>query len=347
MVTGNKRRIKVGSEANQSRKKRGAKEVEEEVDQVNTTKKKQKLDRELSLYSQCYKVLESMRDKWFGWYFEELDVENNPDYFSVISKPMDFVTIKSKLAKNLYVNTVDEFPEDVRLVFANTVRYYPPDDPLHKNAQKLMKIFELRWESVKKKLACGFSRIEVGQSRPKTSSYVGQKVSLSTNPDEKELSKKDKPDSKSDQDSMLLSPSKVLRAATMKIRFADTIVRAKFKNLIDESTNKADVKMKMQKAKQLLQTRQREVKAKIEAETRAARLKVVLEERLAREKWEEEVKSKIEDRLETEKELEKLCGEGGGSYLARTQKMEELGLFLRIEDYWPELEEIYEEGEIS
>lgn len=319
MVTENKLRIEVGSEANRSRKKRGAKEVEEvNVDQTNT-KKKQKLDRELSLRSRCHKVLKSLKEEWFGWRFENL-VTDNPDYFSAISKPMDFVTIKSKLDKNLYVNTVREFPEDVRLVFANAVRYYPPENMLHKNAKRLKKIFEIRWESVKKKLASEVSRIE----------------------------QKDNPESKSDQGSkgfamtMPLSPKKALRAATIRIRFSDAIVKARYRKLIDESSNKADVMMRMKKEKQLLETRERQVKATVEAETRAARLKAVREERLAREKLEEEAKSNFEDHLETDKEIVKLCG---GSYLARTRCLKDLGLVLRI-DYWPELEEIKEEGEI-
>ncbi|KAG7590227.1 Bromodomain [Arabidopsis suecica] len=278
-----------------------------------------------------------MKEEWFGWGFEELVVDN-PDYFSVISKPMDFVTINSKLAKNLYVNIVQEFPEDVRLFFANSVRYYPPENPLHKNAEdvrlfftnavryyppenplhknakKLKEIFEFRWESVKKKLACEVSKT---------------------------------PESKSDQGSkgfaltMPLSHKKALRAATIRIRYSDTIIKAKYRKLIDESSNKADVLMRMQKEKQLLERRERGVKARIEAETRAARLKVVCEERLAREKLEEEAKSNFEDHFETEKVV-KLCG---GSYLARTRCLKDLGLVLRI-DYWPELEEIKEEGEI-
>ncbi|XP_023641232.1 transcription factor GTE12-like [Capsella rubella] len=320
MVTENKLRINVGSEANLTRKKRGAEDVEE-VDQANM-KKKPKLDRELSLYSVCLKVLKSMRDEWSGWRFEELVVEI-ADYFSVISKPMDFVTIKSKLAKNLYVNIAEGFPKDVRLVFTNAIRYYPPENPLHKDAKKLMRIFELRWESVKKKLACG-------------SIYLDQKVSRSTNPVEKQ-SKEDKPESRNDQYLMPLSPTKALRAATIGIRFADTIVKARYRKVIDESGNKTDVMKKMQKEKQLLERRQREVKARIEGETRAARLKVLCRERLALEELGEEAKFNVEDHLETEREMVKLCG---GSYMARTRRIEELGLFLRIEEYWPELEEI-------
>ncbi|XP_010467989.1 PREDICTED: transcription factor GTE12-like [Camelina sativa] len=335
MVTETKLIINLGSEANRSRKKRGGEEVEEELDQANT-KKKQKMDcdRELlSLHDLCLELLKSMRDEWLGWRFEELVIEN-PDYFSVISKPMDFVTIKSKLAKNLYVDIAEEFPRDVQLVFENAIRYYPPESSLHKNAKKLKKFFELRWESVKKKIACGRVNLD-------------QKVSRLINP-VKEQSKEDKPESKFefDQGLMPLSPTKALRAATIRIRFADTIVKAKYRKLIDESGgNKADVMMRIQKEKQLLEKREREVKARIEGEPRAARLKVLCKERLAIEELEEEAKFNIVDNSQTMKEMVKLCGR---SYLARRARRieEELGLFLRIEDYWPELEEIKEEGEI-
>ncbi|XP_010472263.1 PREDICTED: transcription factor GTE12-like [Camelina sativa] len=328
MVTETKLRLRIclGSEVNQSRKKRKAEEQRDD-DLENTKKQKLDVDGESSssMYDMCLKVLKSMRDEWFGSRFEELVIEN-PNYFSVISKPMDFVTIKSKLAKNLYVSIAKEFPKDVRLVYENAIRYYPPENSLHKNAKKLMRVFEVRWEPVIKKKAC-------------ESFYLDQKVSsLSKSP---AVLKEDKPETESKFD------PKALRAAAIRIRFADTIAKARYrKELIDESggsNNKADVMMGMQKAKQLLETRQREEEARIESETRAARLKVLCRERLALEELAEEAKFNVVNNLETEKDMVKLCG---GSYLARTRSLQELGLRLIFEDYWPELEEIKEEGEI-
>ena len=44
------------------------------------------------------------------------------DYFDVILEPMDFGTVKKKLAHNVYHN-VGEFIYDMKLVFDNCVKY--------------------------------------------------------------------------------------------------------------------------------------------------------------------------------------------------------------------------------
>lgn len=169
--------------ANQSRK-RGPEELEEEV-QAN---KKQKLNRVLS--SQCLNLLKSLRGHEFGWLFgEPVDPVklNIPDYFSVISKPMDLATISSKLLKNVY-SSADEFAADVRLTFDNALRYNPPENFVHDVAKELQEIFEARWESLRKKKVSdlhgekvteGSRRqpVEVGwvrQSSPETSASSGR-----------------------------------------------------------------------------------------------------------------------------------------------------------------------------
>ncbi|VVB08162.1 unnamed protein product [Arabis nemorensis] len=137
-------------------KKRGPKELEE----VQATKKL-KLDRGLS--SQCFALLRLLREHQLGWLFNKpvdpvkLKI---PDYFSVISKPMDLGTIKSKLLKSAY-SSADEFADDVRLTFSNAMFYNPPENLVHKVAKELNEIFEVRWESLKKKKISELSGIEV------------------------------------------------------------------------------------------------------------------------------------------------------------------------------------------
>uniref|UniRef100_A0A0D3AUM1 Bromo domain-containing protein n=1 Tax=Brassica oleracea var. oleracea TaxID=109376 RepID=A0A0D3AUM1_BRAOL len=198
--------------ANQSRK-RGPDELGEF--QAN---KKQKLNRVLS--SQCLNLLKSLRGHEFGWLFgEPVDPVklNIPDYFSVISKPMDLGTISSKLLKNVY-SSADEFAADVRLTFDNALTYNPPDNFVHDVAKELQVIFEARWESLRKKKVSDLhgekvtevrQPVEVGwirQSSPETSASSGrfsvelpkqakeksQKVPLLLKPVTK-LSKKDTP----------------------------------------------------------------------------------------------------------------------------------------------------------
>ncbi|KAJ0242619.1 Transcription factor GTE12 [Hirschfeldia incana] len=164
---------------NQSRK-RGPDEELEEV-QAN---KKQKLNRVLS--SQCLNLVKSLTGHEFGWLFgEPVDPVklNIPDYFSVISKPMDLGTVSSKLLKNVY-SFADEFAADVRLTFDNALRYNPPENFVHDVAKELLEIFEARWESLKKKKVSDLhgegsrrQSAEVGwvkQSSPETSESSGR-----------------------------------------------------------------------------------------------------------------------------------------------------------------------------
>ncbi|CAN8245867.1 unnamed protein product [Cochlearia groenlandica] len=136
--------------------KRGLIELEEV--QAN---KKQKLVHGLS--TQCLTLLRLLMDHHLGWIFREpVDPArlNIPNYFTVVSKPMDLGTIRSKLLKSVYKDE-DEFAADVRLTFGNAMAYNAPDNTVHKMAKDLKRVFEVRWESLKKKKALGLSAIEV------------------------------------------------------------------------------------------------------------------------------------------------------------------------------------------
>ena len=79
------------------------------------------------------------------------------------------------------------------------------------------------------------------------------------------------------------------RAAAIKIRFADIIVKS--------SSNKSEAMMTIRREKRLLQERQLEEKAMIEE-----RMKVRQEERLAVLKMEEEEKAMMEERMKVRQE---------------------------------------------
>merc|ERR1711912_200050 len=53
-----------------------------------------------------------------------------PDYPKIITHPMDFGTIEGKLNSAAY-ETVDEWIDDVRLVFGNAKTFNPPDHVVH------------------------------------------------------------------------------------------------------------------------------------------------------------------------------------------------------------------------
>ncbi|XP_023638643.1 transcription factor GTE12 [Capsella rubella] len=460
-----------------------------EIDDVQA-KKKQKLDSDLS--SQCLALLRGLMDHQVGWVFDKpvdpvrLKI---PDYFSVISKPMDLGTIKSKLLKNGYGNA-DEFAADVRLTFANAMAYNPTDNWVHKSAKEIKEVFEVKWESLKKKKVSKLPRtgvtevskrqpVEVDcpiQSSPGTSASSGvfsvglkkpakgnsEKGSLSSKP-VKVQSKKDtlavmpkalatksrtkkldhglgdnsalkipakdlvrtaacrcglcgrtvciclkscsssgseassltysqvkntsgsqaselepqsngsvtsrnernggvnsqfdKPSNSALLDNELktafpalppVPPEKALRAAIIKAQYADTILKAKHRKVLDQN-NKADL-IRIQIEKEQMERAQREEKARIEAEMRAAkvaaqmRAQAELKEKRDRQRL-ELAKMKISYDFEhnNPSKLEKDFFEVSGYFsLARTRLLfeEELGLVLKSDDDHMELEEI-------
>ncbi|XVF27408.1 hypothetical protein REPUB_Repub14bG0104300 [Reevesia pubescens] len=173
-----------------------------------------------------------------------------------------------------------------------------------------------------------------------------------------------------------MSPKKALRAAMLKRRFADTILKAQQKALLDHGDKADPVKMMHEKEK--LERRQREEKAKIEAQIRAAeaaaRMKAEVELKKQREREREaarialqkmEKTAEIEQNLEILKELEMLSGcplynqlhsrKNGSEKVtggSRWNPLHQLGLFIKDEyseddaDEEAVLNEDGEEGEI-
>ncbi|XP_061356078.1 transcription factor GTE12-like isoform X2 [Gastrolobium bilobum] len=114
--------------------------------------KRQKIDRKRS--QQCASILKSLTSHPYSWVFSKpVDpvALNIPDYFTIISQPMDLGTIKSKLEKNFYFG-IEEFAADVRLTFSNAMTYNPPGNDVHLMAKELNKIFDRKWEDLDKKL---------------------------------------------------------------------------------------------------------------------------------------------------------------------------------------------------
>eukprot|EP00727_Mastigamoeba_balamuthi_P008553 m51a1_g432 hypothetical protein (745) ;mRNA; f:48328-50979 len=59
-----------------------------------------------------------------------------PGYYSVITAPMDFATVRERMRLSRY-QTLAEFYADVRQIVANALAYYPHDSDEHVAAQKL------------------------------------------------------------------------------------------------------------------------------------------------------------------------------------------------------------------
>ncbi|GAX27058.1 hypothetical protein FisN_9Lh380 [Fistulifera solaris] len=63
------------------------------------------------------------------------------DYYTVITKPMDFGTIKARLHA-LAFSSREQVVKDIRLVLQNAMTYNPPHHIVHSSAMKLMAFFE-------------------------------------------------------------------------------------------------------------------------------------------------------------------------------------------------------------
>ncbi|CAL5062604.1 unnamed protein product [Urochloa decumbens] len=324
----------------------------------------------------CGKVLKKLMDHKGGWLFHKpVDpvLYGIPDYFDVIRNPMDLGTVKKKLTNKRYAMD-SEFAADVRLTFANAMKYNPPGNDVHAVAEQLNRIFDSEWRSVIRKwngrnpvqeqkplkatkpqaamklkssipgrlvtcssspakepsinaissklkikffvrgsentslkagsqersidnsLACTkendkTSRIQSNENNDKISRIQSNENSVLANDNGSPSANSTSPVASSEQgeESYLhlepLSPSKALRIAMLKSRFAGTIVKAQQNALLDHG-KEVDL-AKLQLEKERLEKRQQEEKARIEAQVKAA-------EAAAQLKLEEEIRMKRE-----------------------------------------------------
>ncbi|KAK4399300.1 Transcription factor GTE12 [Sesamum angolense] len=148
---------------------------------------RRKIDSNMKI--QCGNILKELMSHPDGWIFSEpVDPVklNIPDYFSVITDPMDLGTIKRKLEGNMYFGAED-FAADVRLTFSNAMLYNPPDNRVHSCAKKLDGNFSRRWKLLEAKMQHGknveqASRVDYveknGQYTKQTVEKVRQEMKL-------------------------------------------------------------------------------------------------------------------------------------------------------------------------
>ncbi|CAH8384518.1 unnamed protein product [Eruca vesicaria subsp. sativa] len=93
------------------------------------------------------------QQKWAWPFLEPVDVEGLglDDYHTVIEKPMDLGTIRTKMEGSEYSN-VREIYADIRLVFKNTMRYNEEKHDVYVMAESLLEKFEEKWLTIMPKL---------------------------------------------------------------------------------------------------------------------------------------------------------------------------------------------------
>lgn len=71
-------------------------------------------------------------------------LDNVPNYFSVVKKPMDLKSIKSKMDKGEYTSAA-EFESDVRLIFQNCYEYWQKGDKIWDECEAFERYFNEKW----------------------------------------------------------------------------------------------------------------------------------------------------------------------------------------------------------
>eukprot|EP00516_Mucochytrium_quahogii_P005909 CAMPEP_0203747238 /NCGR_PEP_ID=MMETSP0098-20131031/2444_1 /ASSEMBLY_ACC=CAM_ASM_000208 /TAXON_ID=96639 /ORGANISM=" , Strain NY0313808BC1" /LENGTH=1738 /DNA_ID=CAMNT_0050635603 /DNA_START=601 /DNA_END=5817 /DNA_ORIENTATION=+ len=97
------------------------------------------------------KLIENKNNK--GVFNEPVDAValNIPRYHQVIKEPMDLGTVRMRL-DDRYYQTLDQFKDDVILVFENAIKFNPPENGYHVRAQSLLKVCEAEFPRIKTKL---------------------------------------------------------------------------------------------------------------------------------------------------------------------------------------------------
>ena len=99
-------------------------------------------------YAQLLHLLNEMQNHQSAWPFQKpVDAEEVPDYYNVITEPMDLETMEKRLEEDAYA-TPDDFVRDAKLVFNNCKRYNNDTTSYWKNANKLEKFMNSKLREI-------------------------------------------------------------------------------------------------------------------------------------------------------------------------------------------------------
>ncbi|KAF8534819.1 Bromodomain-containing protein [Trichophaea hybrida] len=99
-------------------------------------------------YAQLLHLLNEMQNHQSAWPFQKpVNAEEVPDYYNVITEPMDLETMEKRLEEDAYA-TPDDFVKDAKLVFNNCRRYNNDTTSYWKNANKLEKFMNSRLREI-------------------------------------------------------------------------------------------------------------------------------------------------------------------------------------------------------
>nr|CAB3475779.1 unnamed protein product [Digitaria exilis] len=107
------------------------------------------------VFKTCAALLSRLMKHKHSWVFNkpvDASALGLHDYHTIITKPMDLGTVKSKLAAGQY-KSPREFAGDVRLTFQNAMTYNPKGQDVHFMAEQLLNMFEEKWPEIEAEVA--------------------------------------------------------------------------------------------------------------------------------------------------------------------------------------------------
>lgn len=85
-----------------------------------------------------------MRARVAGWFIEPVDGDVVPDYYTIITSPMDLGTIKDRLLRGGYASP-EEVLRDVELVWSNCRTYNRPGEVVYNDGEACASMFATAW----------------------------------------------------------------------------------------------------------------------------------------------------------------------------------------------------------
>ncbi|XP_038685966.1 uncharacterized protein LOC119985703 isoform X2 [Tripterygium wilfordii] len=125
------------------------------------------------------KVLALILDKLqkkdiYGVYAEPVDLEELPDYLDYIDNPMDFSTVRKKLANKSY-GTLEQFESDVFLICSNAMQYNAPETIYHKQARSIEELAMRKFQRLRANIERAEEEMKAEQ-RTQSNSLVKKQI---------------------------------------------------------------------------------------------------------------------------------------------------------------------------
>lgn len=87
------------------------------------------------------------------------EIDNAPNYFDVVKKPMCLNMMKVKMENSEYASAA-EFEADIRLIFQNCYEYWTPADPIWKECETFENFFNNQWAQRHKYTGHGSKKVK-------------------------------------------------------------------------------------------------------------------------------------------------------------------------------------------